>query len=44
VSRRELCELGVVFAVAALAVGLHAASVGGQIVFLIAAVALAALA
>jgi Ca2+:H+ antiporter len=44
VSRRELCQLGVVFAIAALAVGLRAASVSGQIVFVVAAVALAALA
>ena len=43
-NRREVCQLGVVFAVAALAVGLHAAAVSGQIVFLVAAVALAALA
>jgi Ca2+:H+ antiporter len=44
VSRRELCQLGVVFAIAALAVGLRAASVSGQIVFVVAAIALAALA
>ncbi len=43
-SRRELCQLGVVFAIAVLAVGLRAASVSGQIVFVVAAVALAALA
>jgi Ca2+:H+ antiporter len=44
VSRRELCQLGVVFAIAAVAVGLRAASVSGQIVFVVAAIALAALA
>jgi Ca2+:H+ antiporter len=44
VSRRELCQLGVVFAVAAIAVALRAASVSGQIVFVVAAIALAALA
>jgi Ca2+:H+ antiporter len=44
VSRRELCQLGVVFAIAVLAVGLRAASVSGQIVFVVAAIALAALA
>ena len=43
-SRRELCQLGVVFAVAAIAVALRAASVSGQIVFVVAAIALAALA
>jgi Ca2+:H+ antiporter len=44
VSRRELCQLGVVFAIAVVAVGLRAASVSGQIVFVVAAIALAALA
>jgi Ca2+:H+ antiporter len=44
VSRRELWQLGVVFAIAVVAVGLRAASVSGQIVFVVAAIALAALA
>jgi Ca2+:H+ antiporter len=44
VSRRELCQLGGVFAVAVLAVVLRAVSVSGQIVFVVAAIALAGLA
>jgi Ca2+:H+ antiporter len=44
VSRRELGQLGAVFALAAVAVGLHAAGVGGQVVFVVAAIALAGLA
>ncbi|HEY3765295.1 MAG TPA: calcium/proton exchanger [Gaiellales bacterium] len=43
-SRRELCQLGGVFAVAVLAVVLRAVSVSGQIVFVVAAIALAGLA
>jgi Ca2+:H+ antiporter len=44
VSRREVWEFGLVAAMAVLAVGLHAASVSGAFVFVVAAVALAALA
>jgi Ca2+:H+ antiporter len=44
VSRRELCQLGAVFALSAVAIGLRAASVSGQVVFVVAAIALAALA
>jgi Ca2+:H+ antiporter len=44
VSRRELWQLGAVLALSVLAVGLRAASVSGQIVFVVAAIALAALA
>ncbi len=43
-SRRELCQLGGVFAVAVLAVVLRAVGVSGQIVFVVAAIALAGLA
>jgi Ca2+:H+ antiporter len=44
VSGREAWRFGLVLAVSVLAVGLHAASVSGQVVFVVAAVALAALA
>lgn len=43
-SRRDLTQLGVVLALAVAAVALHAAGVSGQIVFVVAAIALSALA
>jgi Ca2+:H+ antiporter len=44
VSRLEVWELGAVFVLAAVSVGLHVAGAGGQVVFVVAAIALAALA